>query len=73
MVRPLYDKIQTDLKKFEGAGESEGSNIIDALGCDLAKQLSQFVSARKEMIDLYPLQSHRLYVSHLYSIIRDDM
>lgn len=54
MVRPLYDKIHNDLRKFESVGEAASSDIIDLLSSDLAKQLSKFVTARKEMIDLYP-------------------
>ena len=54
VVRPLYDKIHSDLKKYVGVVDAESGDIIDALAHDLGKQLSQFVSARKEMIDLYP-------------------
>jgi len=53
VVRPLYDRIQTDLKKFEGSGDIEGIDVVKVLAHDLTKQLSQFVSARKEMIDFY--------------------
>ncbi|XP_065062984.1 KICSTOR subunit 2-like [Rhopilema esculentum] len=56
LVRPLYDKLQTDLKRLELTGEAslqENSDITEAMASDLAKQLSQFISARKEMIDFY--------------------
>ena len=73
-MRPLYERLQTDLKKLEAADDtnceeptgvsnqermarnrSATTLASDALSYDLAKQLSQFIAARKEMIDLYPL------------------
>ena len=73
-MRPLYERLQTDLKKLEAADDTSreeptgvshqatmarnrsGTALAsDALSYDLARQLSQFIAARKEMIDLYPL------------------
>eukprot|EP00112_Aurelia_sp_Birch-Aquarium-sp1_P008023 Seg1877.4 transcript_id=Seg1877.4/GoldUCD/mRNA.D3Y31 product="KICSTOR complex protein C12orf66-like" protein_id=Seg1877.4/GoldUCD/D3Y31 len=72
VVRPLYERLQTDLRKIEAADDtsheeptgvsrqetmarnrSETTLASDALSYDLAKQLSQFIAARKEMIDFY--------------------
>eukprot|EP00794_Sanderia_malayensis_P011882 gene11882-13115_t len=60
VIRPLYDKLQTDLRKL---GTTETASKVDAavieegglpLLSDLSMQMSTFVNARKEMIDLYP-------------------
>ena len=63
VVRPLYDRLHTDLKKFEGGRDTEIVDTNDALANDLAKQLSQFISARKEMIDLYPFLWTKIRIS----------
>ena len=57
VIRPVYDRLHNEIKKLEvpdnpSSVESPGQD--QALLSDLAMQISRFIAARKEMIDLYP-------------------